>query len=266
MPGRPGSAGDRLKGMQTGFAYFPAPARHPLGHRIPRCTARGRTGRREFCRGLGYLPGKRSAHPSPPQQAWQTPAASHLPRSLMLTHWDNPWYIDLQTSLSRAYSVGAPVIELDGLCTHDLLDDWALSPSAHALSPTPMVLHLACHASCGLENLMLLRLVELVLAIRKGRQEGRFSWNHFMALAQASGTLASAFPALNLTEQLCPGTVPANILRAGETQAPVAVRRIVRRLRPASAQRVQPCSLEERFMWTDRFPDYSPSCFRAKSR
>jgi hypothetical protein len=37
-------------------------------------------------------------------------------------------------------------------------------------------------------------------------------------------------------------------------QAPAAVQRVVRRLRPASAQRVTRCSLEERFMWTTSIP------------
>jgi hypothetical protein len=48
-------------------------------------------------------------------------AARHLPRAggatqprtLSFVHRDDPWSIDLQTSLNRRYSYGAPVIALD---------------------------------------------------------------------------------------------------------------------------------------------------------
>ena len=117
-----------------------------------------------------------------------------------------------------------------------------------------MLLHLSCHASCGLESLTLVRLTELVLVIRKGKRDGRFSWDAFMNFREEAAALPSAYPALRVAERLCPGTIPEAVLRSAERQALAAVHRVVRRLRPASAQRVTRCSLEERFMWTTSLP------------
>jgi hypothetical protein len=99
-------------------------------------------------------------------------------------------------------------------------------------------------------SLTLLRLTELILVIRRGAQEGRFSWDAVVDLGEETGALANAYPALCLAERLCPGTIPKAVIGSAETLAPSAVRRVVLRLRPASAQRVTRCSLEERFMWT----------------
>jgi hypothetical protein len=242
-----------LKGLQTAFEYFPSPGTRPMSDIDLLIDPADKAAAGEVLAGLGYLAG-RVAPVAPPQQAWRKPAVSPHPRSLMLNHREDPWSIDLQTALSRRYSTGAKWIELDRLPILAPREDWAISPSAKALSPVPLVLHLACHASCGFENLMLLRLTELALVIRKGEREGRFSWANLMALADETGALPHAYPALCLTERLCPGTVPEAVLRSGEMQAPAAVQRVVRRLRPASAQRVTRCSLEERFMWTTSIP------------
>jgi hypothetical protein len=70
-------------------------------------------------------------------------------------------------------------------------------------------------------------------------------------LAERTGTLSSAFPALYLAEDLCAGTVPGAVLERAEREAPRPVSRVVRRLSPASAQRVVRCSIEERLMWSN---------------
>jgi hypothetical protein len=241
-----------LKGMQTAFAYFPTPSTRPIADIDFLIDEADKEMAGEVLSGLGYLPGR--TMPCPPQQSWRLPTSASLPRSLMLTHCDDPWYIDLQTALSRRYSDGARMIQLDSLRTPDRMERWALSRSASALSPTAMVLHLACHAGCGLHNLMLVRLTELVLVVRKSSQERRFTWGDFIDLAQETGSLPSAFPALCLAERLCSGTVPEAVLETAEMHVPVAVRRVLRQLRPASAQRVLRWSLKERFMWTNSLP------------
>ena len=65
-----------------------------------------------------------------------------------------------------------------------------------------------------------------------------------------AGALAMTYPALRLTEQLAPGTVPRDIGDLCEREVPPRVRRVIGRLAPHNAQRVLRCSLEERFMWT----------------
>jgi hypothetical protein len=100
----------------------------------------------------------------------------------------------------------------------------------------------------------LLRLAELSLVARKGRERSHSFWDDFMSLATEAAVLPSAYPALLLTERLCPGTVPAQVLTAGEMKAPAAMLHVVQCLRPANAQSVLRCSLQERFMWTSSIP------------
>ena len=56
----------------------------------------------------------------------------------------------------------------------------------------------------------LLRLVELVLVIRKDCAAGLLCWDAFLAMAERTGSLGFAFPALKLCDELAPGTVPAS--------------------------------------------------------
>jgi hypothetical protein len=237
-----------LKGMQTAFDCFPTPGTRPLSDIDLLIDPRDGERAAEVLQRLGYEPGRKL--PLPPQQCWRHQHSSAAPRSALLLHRDNPWYIDLQTSLSRRYSHGAPMIDLDPLLALVPVP-WVLSPRGRALPPAAMVLHLACHASCGLENLMMIRLVELVLQVRTARAAGAFSWTELVELAERTGTLSSAFPALYLAEDLCAGTVPGAVLERAEREAPRPVSRVVRRLSPASAQRVVRCSIEERLMWSN---------------
>jgi hypothetical protein len=138
-----------LKGMQTAFAYFPTPGTRPLSDIDLLVDAADRALAGEVLHCLGYLPGKTVLFP--PQQCWRMASSPPVPRSLVLTHRDGPWYIDLHTGLSQRYSAGARIVELDRLRAPGRIESWVLSLSADALAPVAMLLHLACHASCGLE-------------------------------------------------------------------------------------------------------------------
>jgi len=126
---------------------------------------------------------------------------------------------------------------------------WALSPKGAAFATSAQALHLACHASCGFGSLSLQRLCELVLVVRSDARGGGFDWDTFIGLARQSGVLSAAYPALHMVELLAPGTVPRSVRHAARSQAPAAVLTVLRRLSPATAQRIHRCSLEERFMW-----------------
>ena len=173
-----------------------------------------------------------------------------LPRTLSFVHADDPWSVDLQLSLNRQFVPGAPVVELDRLRASMGARPWALSPLADTLPPVELVLQLACHASCPLRSLTLLRLVELVLVVRQSHDERAFSWDEFLAVGTKAGALAHAYPALRLCAQLAPDAVPAEVVEACARLAPRAVREVVEPLSPAHAQSIVRCSLKERFMWT----------------
>lgn len=245
---RAGIAVAVLKGMQTAFSAFPEPGTRPLSDIDLLIDPADREAAGVALREAGYRPGR--TIPLPPQQCWRMEGTPELSRSLSLVHCDDPWYIDLQTSLDRRYSAGAPMITLDLVFGPRTTEEWPISSAGKVLSSPLQVLHLACHASCSFENLRLVRLVELALTISKGVKHGSFSWYDFGRVADRAGALQSAYPALFLTELLAPGTVCPTILTRSESQAPDAVRRVVRRLTPTNGQRVLRCSLEERFMWT----------------
>jgi hypothetical protein len=238
-----------LKGMQTAFTCFPTPGARPLSD-IDLAIRPGDQPRAAAAlREMDFVPGPALRGP-PPQQTWSSISAPAEPRCLAFTHADNPWAVDLQTSLTRRYSSGSPLIRLDGLWTDGTTEGWALSATGAALAPAAQALHLACHAGCGFINLSMLRLCELALLVRHGRGGAGFDWDEFAELARRLDVLASAYPALSLVEMLAPGTVPEGVLAAGRSEAPAAVLRVLGRLSPGSAQRIHRCSLEERFMWT----------------
>lgn len=235
-----------LKGLQTAFGHFPHPGARPLSD-LDLLIAEADLPRAAKVLGsLGYMRGR----VQPTEQAWRHPSSPEQPRSLSLLHCDNPWYIDLHISLNRRPSPGSPLIELDAMVSAVSLVPWSLCPSGRALTAPALLLHLACHAGAGFENLMLLRLAELALVIRTEQSAGSIDWSAFLELGEKAGALAGAFPALHLTEQLAPGSVTSEVLEACKARAPAPVRRVVGRLRPATAQRVLRCSLEEQFMWT----------------
>ena len=236
-----------LKGMQTAQVCFPVPGARPMSDIdllvSPRdCRAAGAA-----LAELDFVPGRKVD--LPPQQCWRLAGTPDWPCSLSLTHADNGWYVDLQTALGRRYSAGAPMIALDLLLELEAPQPWALSAKAAALGPVSSVLHLACHASCGLENVTMIRLVELALVIRNGARSPGY-WTSFAQIGERTGTLASAYPALLLSDNLVPGLIPEELLELARSRTPRRVRRVVAALTPANAQRVHRCSLEERFMWT----------------
>jgi hypothetical protein len=91
--------------------------------------------------------------------------------------------------------------------------------------------------------------VELVLVIRRDVAAGLLDWDELMTAATTAGALRFAYPALDLTERLAPGTVPEPALERFRAAATPSMRRVVARLTPGRAQRLEGLSLEERFMW-----------------
>ena len=124
-------------------------------------------------------------------------------------------------------------------------------PDALALEQPLLLLHLAVHAGAGLQNLTLLRLVELHFVIRRDSGEQLAVVARIPGNGRANRSLGFAWPALKLCEDLAPGTVPQAVLGKAARHVPPAVLRVVERLTPATAQRVDRASIAEHFMWAD---------------
>ena len=235
-----------LKGLHTERDYFPALGVRPASDIDLLVDRDDRAAAEKMLWSRGLLPASRGRFES----SWREAAAPGQPASLYLVHRKDPWSIDLHHSLDIEPAPGAPVARLD--VGQPMLTErrWAETSAGHALDQPLLALHLAVHAGHGLHNLTLLRLVELILVIRRDTATGRLSWLDFAAIAAAADAFGYAYPALAFAEQLAPGTIPAEILTESARAAPRRAIEVVRRLTPASAQRIGRLSLAEHFMWT----------------
>jgi hypothetical protein len=232
-----------LKGMDTAYRYFPVPAARPLSD-IDLLIGAADEARAAIVLGsLGYRPGGQALG----ERSWHKAGIRTEPRTLSFVHRDDPWSIDLHTTLDRRYSAGAPLIRIDRAIGFAPKIPWRLTAKGRVLDGPAHVLHLAFHASLGFASLSMLRMVELVFVIRT---EGRLDWDAFLALAARTGNSSCVYPALRFANAMAPGTVPASVLAMLERDAPVAVRKVIANLTPATCQPLARCSFRERFMWT----------------
>jgi len=237
-----------IKGMHTAFKYFPEPGTRPMSD-IDLLVARSDRERADrVLAACDFEPG--IARTLPTEQNWRLRHSPRDPRTLCFVHAQDPWSIDLHVSLDRRYSAASPILHLDRAARAALPARSLLAPEANVLAQPALLLNTAVHTGCGLGNLTLLRLVELVLMIRKDFAAGPASWEAFIGAANRADALACAYPALKFCDELVPGTVPAEVIARSRRQVPHSVRTVVDPLRVANAQRLLRCSLAERFMWT----------------
>lgn len=237
-----------LKGMHTGHVHFPEPGTRPASDMDLLIDGSAEPAANEILRVAGFQPGRSTRWP--PQRDWRRPEVPVEPRSLCFVHADDPWSIDLQTSLNRQISTGMPMAYLDDAAVA-AVEYWPVFHNAAVLPQPLLLLQLAVHASYGFENLTLLRLLELAFVIRRDVRAGYLAWEEFLAAAGRARSLDFTYPALQLCEELVPHSVPADVIARCRHAAPTAVRAVVEGLTPATAQRVDRCSLTERFMWTN---------------
>jgi len=240
-----------LKGAHTGPAYFADPATRCASDIDLLVRPEQAPPAEEVLRSHHIVERSRAARES----SWMPADMRPEPRSLMLTHADDPWSIDLHISLNLPVSSGAPLAALDRAQPMNSSQSWAPVPAAKTLPQPLLLLHLAVHASAGLQNLTLLRLVELHLVIQRDLASGILQWGQFLVLAEQIEVLGFVYPALRLCENLAPGTIAQPVLDRCARAAPSGVVRVVSRLTPATAQRIDRNSLSEYLMWTRGWRD-----------
>jgi hypothetical protein len=238
-----------LKGGHTAYCYFPEPAVRPasdLDLLVPMDSA-------AQAEGALARAGLECAGRSQRESSWVPRGKTREPRSIWLVHADDPWSVDLHSSLDFSASAGAPPARLDSADPIGTCESWPLDETAGALSEPLLLLHLAAHASGGLHSLTLLRIVEIVLVVRRDVESGRLSWDEFLHVGAEANALGAVYPALRIAEKLAPGTIPPRILEISAQVAPHRVRTIVDTLEPATAHRVERASISEHFMWVTGF-------------
>jgi hypothetical protein len=235
-----------IKGMHTAHAFFPDPATRPLSDvdlLVPPSQIEAAEG---ALRGWGFRPVL--VQRGPYKCDWAPAGAARGPRSLSLTHAEDPFTLDTHASLDRNF-FGVATVRLDRLLPHDTGGTWGHTPGARVLGQPLLVLLLATHASEGLHGLSLIRLVELALVIRRDVGSGALDWRELADAAEEVGAPRFAYPALRLCEMLAPGSVPAEAMARFAARATPQMQRVLARLTPGTAQRLDRLSLGERFMW-----------------
>ena len=193
----------------------------------------------------GFVVGGRLRKPR--RSEWRPAGSATEPRSLLLVHRDDPCAVDLHASLDidffgvRTVAFGEPKPE-------DIEPVTWLPAGCGILRPPLSVAHHAVHASQGLHGLTLLRLLELVVMLRK-EMRSPLDWSGLLDRLRPHGGLGFAYPAFALAARLAPEAGPRSFMEACALDAPPRLRRVVDRMRPADAQRLEGFALQERFMW-----------------
>lgn len=242
-----------VKSAHSAVAYFPEPGARPAID-VDLVVPRGRfDDAEEALQRLGYTAGAREMRPR--KTTWLPPDSSRLPRSLELLHADSQYAVDLHSSLERNF-FGVRNVRPTLAPGHPGVNCPQLGPHVRVLPQPELLLFHALHASEGLHNLTLVRLVELVLIIRCDQASGSLDWGAFQALVRDREAGRFCYPALALAERLAPGTVHPGVLEELERAATPRTRRVVARLSPAEAQRLDGLWLGDSFMWCSGPIDY----------
>jgi hypothetical protein len=234
-----------LKGFHTAHVYFPEPGARPMSDVDlvvePAHVARAA----DVLRECGFRDtGKRVARGG--SQEWTPPGDDGRVRSYELWHAGSTWRLELHDGLNFAAVVHAVDVPQRARLTETLVvDDVRL----RVADPNELVAILATHGSTELYSQRLLRLVELVLVVRRAREERRLSWGEVAAALERRAVARFAYPSLVLVERLSPGEVDAAFLAELADAASHRLRGVTRGFSPTAPLLPRPFSLAERLMW-----------------
>ena len=235
-----------LKGMHVGSVYFPEPGTRPAADIDLLVDASQRGAAATALRAVGFVETWRTRYAA--RSEWRPSDQAPTVHSLELDHTDNPWAVDLHTSLDRWYFRGLRR-GLGDEAFRDTSEVLVAGETVRVLSEPYLTAFLALHASHDLVKMQLVRLVELVLVIR-ARGDG-FDWDRFVALTSRTSTARFTYPALWLAETLVPGTVSPAVLEAGGRSATARTGRVLAEVVAADLGALSFRTLDNKLMWAD---------------
>jgi hypothetical protein len=226
-----GATATVIKGMHTARAFFPEPGTRPMTdvdlvidpERIPAAE------RALTAAGYRREPGDFQRHPY--HADWRPPGDTGRAASLALAHCDNPLALNLHASLDR--SMGTGTLRMGTPGPGETAPMSGVRTPARVLAGPFLLASLAAHAAEHRENLLLVRLVELVLAVRAGVDAAALR-----AFLDARRMAHHVYPALALAERLAPGTLDPELLGFLRSRAGPRVHRAVEALDLAALQRL----------------------------
>ena len=196
----------------------------------------------------GYRLVKRRRNPR--KSDWFPPGAPDRLQSLDFTHETNPFTIEMHGSLDREF-YGVRTLRFGFIAQLGLVDAPALHTHARVLAQPLLSTYLAAHASEELHQLQLIRLVELALLLRRDSAAGDLDWRELDAMLSDRTAHRFTYPAFSLVERLAPGTIDPWFYERLDGFASKRMKNVLERMSPATAQRLDELSLDERFLWAE---------------
>ena len=242
-----------IKGAHTAHVYFPDPGTRPASD-IDLVIGPDEVGQasRALLKG-GYVETTRQGRPY--KSDWVPPGASTTLRSIEVLHRDNPLTLDLHTTLDRNF-FGVGTVSLGPLGASstrrhvlETSGGGRGGVAVRVLAQPLLAASLAAHASEGLHNLSMVRLVELVLVLRRDLARGELAWADLCSVLERADAMRFTYPAFEMAERLAPGTLDPVFRSRLRDAAPPRMLRVMEGLQPFSAHRFEDMSLDERFMW-----------------
>lgn len=219
-----------VKGMHTAAALFPEPGARPMADVDLVIPPGAVEGAERALAAAGYVRAAADYQRRAYHADWRPPGEAGEVRSLALNHLGNPVTVNLRDGFDRRSAIGAVRLGAPGPADIAPLPGGA---GARVLAGPFLVAHLAAHASEQRENLLLVRLVEIVFAFRTGIDGADVA--RFLA---SRGIAHHLYPALALAERLAPGTLGEALTRVLEDAAGPRLRRAIAGLDPAYLQRL----------------------------
>ena len=234
-----------IKGFHTAHEYYPEPGARSTAdidvvvapEHVPRAI--------EILRDAGFV--SEYVYASGAKSEWKLGDADDHVWSHEIWHARTPWKLDLHDGLNfaaiiqvvhtRQTAVLADVLQIDGV-------------PLRICDPNELIAVLATHGSTEIYLHRLLRLVELVLVIRRAESLGRLDWDAVDASLGSRRTRRFAYPLLVLTEQLAPGSVPAQVIARLRADTTRRIRDVTSRFTPTSPILELRFSLSQRLLWT----------------
>jgi hypothetical protein len=194
------------KGMNTAHTLFPEPGVRPMGDIDLVVLPAAVDAAERALANAGFTRRAGDYERRPYHAGWLPPDADDAVHSLSLLHRDNPLELNLRDGFDRHTVLGRVRLGWPGPA--DTVPMPGVRTPARALAGPFLVAHLAAHASEQRENLLLIRLVEIVLALRAGVDAAALQ-----PFLRERRMAHRVHPAFALAERLAPGTVDPRLMR-----------------------------------------------------
>jgi hypothetical protein len=231
-----------IKGFHSAHAYFPEPAVRPFFDVDLVVGAAEVEDAERILSSLGCVGGEASL---PFKRRWCAPGVDRRIRSFELWHEESPWLLELHGGLffSDLHRYGLNF----GEAPTDVCNMGGIE--ARVLRPPLRLVATAAHCSFELHSMRLLRLVEMILAIRATDAPDVLDWGAVQDVLDRSHATRFVYPAFAWIEQLAPGTVPARVLDRARQASSRLERYVVANVRPGTPALSTGQSFAELLMW-----------------